>query len=129
MIIYYKLLGKIAVPCRDMFEWAMWFEDADRQVGLTEIGPMTVSTVFIGLDHGFGGKPKLFETMIMSGDETIIKLGECSRLIQDFLDYQTRCETWGEAEEMHRVACTWATEQLAKIDNIIRLPDRSSLDK
>jgi hypothetical protein len=129
MIMYFKLLGKIAVPCINMLDWARWFEEADRQVGLTEIGPLTVSTVFLGLDFGFGGKPRLFETMIMSGNEKLIELGKRKRLISDFLDYQTRCETWGEAEEMHRVACAWATEQLAKIDNIIRLPDRSSLDK
>lgn len=50
----------------DLFEWAEWFGVADRQIALTEIAPgIEVSTVFLGLDHGFGqsDRPVLFETM------------------------------------------------------------------
>lgn len=37
----------------------------DRHVGLTDIGGITVSTVFLGIDHSFGsGPPLLFETMV-----------------------------------------------------------------
>lgn len=41
-------------------------EDDDyRHVGSTEIGPYWVSTVWLGLDHGFGrGPPIIFETMV-----------------------------------------------------------------
>lgn len=56
--------------------WARWFEEHnnDRQVARTELpDSVTVSTVFLGLDHSFEpGKVLLFETMIFGGplDET-----------------------------------------------------------
>ena len=38
-----------------------------RRIGLTEIGPYVVSTVFLALDHSFGeGPPVLFETMVFT---------------------------------------------------------------
>jgi len=60
----------------DMLKWAEWFEEhnADRVVARTELpGGVVVSTVFLALDHNFGGGvPVLFETMIFGGplDET-----------------------------------------------------------
>lgn len=50
----------------DAVTWAEWFGAADRQIALTKIAPgIVVSTVFLGLDHGFGRteRPLLFETM------------------------------------------------------------------
>ena len=38
--MHWKLLGKLAVPCRDLMEWAHWFETANRHVAQTEVGPM-----------------------------------------------------------------------------------------
>lgn len=58
----------IAAP--DVPTWAKWFETAQRQVALTKVEPgvVEVSTVFLGLDHGFGsGPPVLWETMIFGG--------------------------------------------------------------
>ena len=56
------------VPCDDLFEWARWFETADRTIALTQLDGMRVSTVFLGLDHSFGsGEPLLFETLIFGG--------------------------------------------------------------
>lgn len=60
----------------DMLKWARWFQEhnSDRQIALTKLpGDVTVSTVFLGLDHSFEpGKVLLFETMIFGGelDET-----------------------------------------------------------
>lgn len=56
-------------PCKDMKEWAANMEKPDyrdsRIVAQTVAGGgRVVSTVFLGLDHGWGGKPLLFETMI-----------------------------------------------------------------
>lgn len=55
-----------------MYEWAMWFEVTERRIiARSEVmSPggriFTVSTVFLGIDHGFSvsGPPILFETMI-----------------------------------------------------------------
>ena len=52
-----------------LLEWALWFENTDtRRVAETIINDVRVSTVFLGINHNFGGgKPLLFETMIFGG--------------------------------------------------------------
>lgn len=102
---FYRLIGRLAVPCTDLHEWARCMERVDRIVEQTEIGPLFVSTVFLGVDHNHFGPSSdaiLFETMIF---------GEPS-------DYhgQTRCATWAEAEKMHAEAVAYARELLAKAD-------------
>lgn len=88
---YYILVGQTPVPC-DVHEWAQWLEhnqEARRVNNTTLLGLVQVSTVFLGLDHGWGMSPRpvLFETMAFwdgeSGDE------------------QERCCTWREAEKQH----------------------------
>lgn len=47
-------------------EWAAKLADIDyKRVASDEVGPLWVSTVWLGLDHGFGraGPPIIFETM------------------------------------------------------------------
>lgn len=46
----YILVGQTPVPCDDLLEWARWFETFDNRVMLSEVGPYTVSTIFLGLD-------------------------------------------------------------------------------
>ncbi len=86
---YYILEGKWSVPEPDLIKWAKWFEEADRKVKQTQIGDVSVSTVFLGLDRNFspGGPPILFETSVFGGSLD----GEMSRYV-----------TWGEAEIGHR---------------------------
>jgi len=69
----------------------MWYETANRTVQLDQIGDAKVSTVFLGLDHGFSRAtdPVLWETMIFGGPHD---------------GYQDRCSTFAEAVEMHRKA-------------------------
>jgi hypothetical protein len=57
------------VSCDDTLAWGRWFEAADRQLAHDEIeGGGRVSTVFLGLDHNFGGGPPLlWETMVFGG--------------------------------------------------------------
>lgn len=57
----------------DLMRWAKWLEKSGkaRRVGQTEVGSVvTVSTVFLGLDHSFegGGPPVLWETMVFGKD-------------------------------------------------------------
>lgn len=50
-----------------MMEWSARFGDDDyRRVGADEVGPYYVSTVWLGIDHGFGrtALPLIFETMV-----------------------------------------------------------------
>lgn len=66
----YILKDGVPVPEPDLIKWARSFKNIDnRRVAFTEIGDVHVSTVFLGLDHSFGGgKPVLFETMIFEGE-------------------------------------------------------------
>lgn len=61
-------------PCDDLLRWGQWFEQDERRVVRKNTFPVgdsevTVSTVFLGLDHSWqGGPPVLWETMIFGGD-------------------------------------------------------------
>jgi len=64
------------VPCSDLLTWAKWFEDDPaRMVAKTKVGDQEVSTVFLGLDHGWGTThlPVLWETLVFPECE------ECER--------------------------------------------------
>lgn len=76
-------------------EWIkLWDPDADRHVASTKEGDVWVSTVWLGIDHGFGrGPPIIFETMIFGGDRD----GD-----------QWRYSNLDDALEGHRRACLLA---------------------
>ena len=85
------LKGKQLIPCDDLLKWATEFESTDHRVAVSEQNDVRVSTVFLGVDHSFGkSKPLLFETMIFGGEHD---------------QFQERCSTWQEAEQMHQRAC------------------------
>lgn len=71
----YILVGDEIVECDDIYEWGEWFENNDRSIGKDEREGVRISTVFLGIDHGFPWgalpqseyKPVLFETMIFGG--------------------------------------------------------------
>ena len=53
----------------DLMTWAKLFEqkrkDGYGDIGKTDLeNGLFVSTVWLGLDHGFSGKPLIFETMV-----------------------------------------------------------------
>lgn len=106
---YYRLVGHEVVPCHTTEVWATWFENANRTVRRSTVsGLLEVSTVFLGLDHNWGdGEPLVFETMIFTDLD-----------MSGFADYQTRCSTWAQAEEMHRVAVEFAGESLRKAQQV-----------
>jgi hypothetical protein len=82
----YILNGHQPVPCPDLMWWSWWFATADRHVRDTARDDVRVSTVFLGLDHGFGGRRELFETMLfVNGTDQGVE----------------RYSTWDEAEEGH----------------------------
>jgi hypothetical protein len=60
----------------DLMTWGRWLEDRGnldkRVVAQTETELYWVSTVFLGLDHGWGnGPPVLFETMVFTRERHI----------------------------------------------------------
>lgn len=100
---YYMLAGHDVVPCIDVATWASYFETAKRNIGQAHVRGMWVSTVFLGLDHGFsmepGAAPVLFETMIFKGwHESTLMPGR--RLQNDV--FCERYTTWAIAHTMHK---------------------------
>jgi hypothetical protein len=90
--MYYTLDNQHNPIPAEMTDFKEFFSDIDRyRVDRTVIGNVEISTVFLGIDHGFSddGPPVLFETMIFGGR----------------LDgYQGRSCTWDKAVAMHAEA-------------------------
>lgn len=52
----------------ELLDWARKSEDkAYKQVAYDEFPGGRVSTVWLGLDHGWGGELEIFETMVFGG--------------------------------------------------------------
>ncbi|MNF56551.1 hypothetical protein D3C84_380410 [compost metagenome] len=85
---HYVLDGKTPVQAT-LLEWAAFYQTADRHVGNTKIGRIWISTVFLGIDHGYDPRqpPVLFETMVFGGGE--------------LHETMIRYATWAEAEAGH----------------------------
>lgn len=104
MIRFYRLIGKLPVPCA--LEEAGWFPFSDRLVGMTSVGPLTVSTVFIVVAHGGpSDAPLLFETMIFGGDHD---------------EVFARYATWDEAERGHARAVDHARQILTSANEFLK---------
>lgn len=73
------------VPEPDGLKWAQWFERNDRRriVAQDTVGDVSVSTVFLGIDHGrcprHSKSVVLWETMIMGGVHDEAQLRSTSR--------------------------------------------------
>jgi len=89
--MHYRLKGREVVPCT-MMEWAVWLEENRdaRTIAYWEFKSCNVSTVFLGLDHGWGGRLAVFETMVFGGALN---------------DTQERYATYDEAEKGHMKWC------------------------
>lgn len=90
------------IPTRDIMVWGRFFETtAGRIVAQDTIGKIKISTVFLGIDHGWDdeGPPVLFETMIFGGEHD---------------QEQWRYCTWEEAEAGHRKALRMVRRSVSK---------------
>lgn len=94
-----RLLNGVVVPCTAT-EWAAQFEKGHR-VALDDIDGAHVSTVFIGLNHGYHKRPLWFETMVFD-----LVMHEKGTLLQ------WRYETLVEAKAGHERACAWVREHI-----------------
>jgi hypothetical protein len=94
---YYTLAedGRTPIKVENVMEWAMDMQkhaspSVDKTLFDIDGEKVVVSTVFLGLDHSFGGGPPLlWETMIFGGKHN---------------DYQTRYTTYDEARLGHDLA-------------------------
>lgn len=107
---YYILNAQKVVPVTDVLEWGRWFDKAGKKriVRQTQLkNGKWVSTVFLGLDHGFSldgkHKPQIFETMVFTTkNQKRILFGKIIDTVGDELDCE-RYSTWKEAEEGHKL--------------------------
>ncbi len=108
--MYYRLVGRVPVPCRDYVEWNEWFAhvDGERVVAQTEVLGAVISTVFTGIDRNYlrGGEPLLFETVIFDSAG-----GRAAR---------KQHTTWDEAARSHGEL---VTELLAATQNAVSITD------
>lgn len=71
-------------------DWANKFTEKMRRTAFDEIDGVSISTVFLGIDHSFGqGEPLLWETMCFSHNP-------------DYDQYQERYTSHEDAMEGHR---------------------------
>jgi hypothetical protein len=112
---HYVLNDDHSVRPAELLEWAAAFNDTDkRRVARDELDGVSVSTVFLGLDHSFGeGPPLIFETLIFGG-----------KLDQEMWRYST----WDEAVAGHKHAVAQAIEaQRAGTTKIGPVEDESAV--
>lgn len=65
----------------DITTWGEWMETADLKVALTELPGVSISTVFLGLDHscGVGAIPILWETRAFCLNDKDPRNCDCER--------------------------------------------------
>lgn len=85
------VLDHLGLPVEEpsLLAWGRWMAGADRCVARANIGDVSISTVFLGIDHGWSGRPVLWETMIFGGEHN---------------NYQKRYHTRTEALMGHKRA-------------------------
>ncbi len=87
MADFYRLEGHEVRPC-SIEEFGAAMEDKrGGRVAATRVGDARISTVFLGMDHSWGGGPPLlFETLVFGGPLD---------------DEMERYSTWEQAEAGH----------------------------
>lgn len=107
--------NKNVIPAT-LYEWGEWLENPKnihlRIIKQDVVNDMQISTVFIGLDHGYPEfhegkdlyKPLIFETMVFKGRSEI----RCC----------DRYSTWDEAKEGHLKAVEWVKNGCKDKENV-----------
>lgn len=101
---YWILNGKVPEFTSDVMRWARAFENSEaRRVAQTTLEDgIWVSTVFLGIDHGWNeGRPILFETMVFGPPEDTELFGRVRKSRPDLFGIQHRYSTWDEAVAGH----------------------------
>jgi hypothetical protein len=100
MSTHYVLTKDKKVKGCGLKEWAAFYEQTDsRKIARTVVGKVVISTVFLGIDHGFdGGKPVLFETMVFGIDDDELQYRYC---------------TWDKAVKGHNIVVDEVRKELS----------------
>lgn len=91
---YYLNPDHTYTPC-DLITWASQFETMDRYIACDIVNENRISTVWLGINHGWcdSDKPLLFETMVFDKSGSDI--------------FMNRYCTWDEAMEGHQKTIEW----------------------
>ena len=108
---YYMLIDGLIKEANSINEWLKWNRTSNRRVALNEIDDITISTVFLGIDHNYNtnGLPILFETMIFGGSHD----EECFR-----------CSTLEEAKEYHKRAIQLVEESKSMAEKMKKFKEK-----
>jgi hypothetical protein len=111
--------GHTPIPCYSLQEWGEFIADRENViVAYTGNATKWVSTVFLGVDHGFhwGGPPTLFETMVFVDEGRTIDVGDGSRMpVPETLDCE-RYSSWDDAEIGHKAMVRkWLTNAKTRV--------------
>jgi hypothetical protein len=115
-----KLENRQIIPCT-LTEWTQWDpERVKRIIGRRETETHLVSTVFLGLDHGWIGldtRPIWFETMIFDKTQRH-ELELDGKLTGEWtvgdVIYEERYSTLEEAEQGYQAAIAWLEARLVE---------------
>lgn len=127
MMDLYKLEGHEPVLVADVLEWGRWLQSAvergETVVARDELDGIIVSTVFLGLDHGFPTRRVLlFETMVFEGVAfTPLFSSPWFLRVRSSWDLQPRYSTWDEAVAGHRAV-------LARVRAVLAARQRKGAD-
>lgn len=81
-----------------------------RRVAKTQVSDgVLVSTVFLGIDHGWGDVPRWFETMVFIESQSSLS----EELANAWSEFQARYSTWDEAQAGHKMIVTRLKEGLS----------------
>jgi hypothetical protein len=116
LVKYYILKDRVAVPVSSVKEWADFYENQKlRRIRFNTIKKydIDISTVFLGLDHGYpqwaghteNYKPQIFETMIFWEKH-------------ELNNWCDRYSTWDEAVKGHREAIRLVIKTLREPNDI-----------
>jgi len=92
-----------------LMEWALWMEGGHRRIAYDRIEDHEVSTIFLGLDHGYL-RPFWWETMVFAPAKPTDFFGR-TRMLRPSL-WGQRCETKAQALLMHEEGKKWLENYL-----------------
>lgn len=102
---YYILVDKIPQKAT-LFEWAEWFQNANRTVANDFVNRIYISTIFLGINQTYSADrpPQLFETRIFGGEHD---------------GYQELYSTYKGAEAGHRRAVKKVKDSVKRSSDLL----------
>ena len=91
--MFYLLKDRTAIPCNAQ-EFGGWMKENDRTLWFDRIDLISISTIFLGVDHSADVDPLVFETLVFNERELLSAW---------------KYSTWAHAEAGHNDALAYYT--------------------